>query len=69
MKVGNLVLIKRASIGVPQGTIGLILESHRPIGGGISEEGIHLLHLIGTGTANHKRRYLSRDLEVINGSN
>ena len=69
MKVGNLVLIKRASIGVPQGTIGLILESHKPHGGGISEEEIHLLHLIGTGTANHKRRYLSRDLEVISGSN
>ena len=67
MKVGNLVYIKRASIGVPQGTIGLILESHKPPG--TSEEAIHLLHLIGTGTANHKRRYLSRDLEVINGSN
>ena len=68
MKVGNLVLIKRASIGVPQGTIGLILESHKPIGGGISEEAIHLLHLIGTDTKSHKRRYLSRDLEVISGA-
>ena len=68
MQVGSLVKIKRAGFGVPQGTIGLILESHKPHGGGISEEEIHLLHLIGTGTANHKRRYLSRDLEVINGT-
>ena len=66
MKVGNLVLIKRASIGVPQGTIGLILESHK--GHGTSEEAIHLLHLIGTDTKVHKRRYLSRDLEVISES-
>ena len=68
MEVGNLVLIKRASIGVPQGTIGLILESHNHDKVGASEEEIHLLHLIGTGTVNHKRRYLSRDLEVINGA-
>ena len=66
MQVGNLVRITRASIGVPQGTIGLILESHKPPG--TSEEAIHLLHLIGTGTVNHKRRYLSRDLEVISGT-
>ena len=66
MKVGNLVLIKRASIGVPQDTIGLILESHQ--WQGTSEEAIHLLHLIGTATKSHKRRYLSRDLEVINGT-
>jgi hypothetical protein len=64
MNVGNLVYIKRASIGVPQGTIGLILETHKPPG--TSEEAIHLLHLIATDTKNHKRRYLSRDLEVLN---
>ena len=64
MQVGNLVRITRAGIGVPVGTIGLILESHKPRGVG---ETMHLLHLIGTDTVNHKRRYLSRDLEVISG--
>ena len=63
MKVGNLVKIKRASIGVPQGTIGLILESHQPPGATV-----HVLHLIGTDAKSHKRRYLSRDLEVISGT-
>ena len=66
MQVGNLVRITRPGIGVPVGTIGLILESHKPPG--TSEQEIHLLYLIGTDTVNHKRRYLSRDLEVISGA-
>ena len=68
MRAGDLVRITRASIGVPAGTIGLILESHASIDrlvSGAEKELIHLLHLTGTSTPHHLRRYLARDLETI----
>jgi hypothetical protein len=68
MRAGDLVRIMRASIGVPAGTIGLILESHDSIPRLVSVPGkelIHLLHLTGTSTPNHLRRYLARDLEIV----
>mgnify|MGYP003627862384 CR=1 FL=1 len=71
MRAGDLVKITRGSIGVPAGTIGLILESHDAIPrlvSGAEKELIHLLHLTGTSTPRHQRRYLARDLEIINES-
>ena len=68
MKVGDLVITKRASVGVPTGTHGLIVKSFMPRGSyaeGTNEK-IHELQLIGTEGAN--RRYLTRDLKVINES-
>lgn len=71
MKVGNLVRITRASIGVPAGTMGLILSSYETRGDydTASGEKIHILQLIGGDFAwGQNRRYLGRDLEVINES-
>ena len=68
MRAGDLVRITRASIGVPAGTIGLILESHASIDrlvSGAEKELIHLLHLTGTSPPNHLRRYRARDLEIV----
>ena len=68
MRAGDLVKVTRASIGVPLGSVGLIVKSFMPRGSyaeGTNEK-IHELQLIGTKAAN--RRYLTRDLEVINES-
>jgi hypothetical protein len=71
MKVGNLVRITRASIGVPAGTMGLILSSYETRGDYDTAAGekIHILQLIGSSFPwGQNRRYLTRDLEVINES-
>ena len=72
MKVGNLVKITRASIGVPAGTLGLIVESYGVQGDYDTTLGekIHILQLIGVlGALGYpsERRYLPRDLEVVSG--
>ena len=68
MQPGELVRIKRASIGAPAGSIGLITEVlARPAwddAGGAS--GIYAIHMVGS-----KRRHVRRlgvDLEIISGS-
>jgi hypothetical protein len=69
--VGDLVKVTRASIGVPVGTLGLIVSSHATRGDydTASGEKIHILQLIGGDFAwGQNRRYLGRDLEVINAS-
>ena len=70
MKPGDLVKIKRHSIGVPIGTVGLIIDTQTP-GGETSNHGYgDLMYYVVQIT--HKkygvlrRRYLRRDLEVIN---
>jgi len=69
--VGDLVKVTRASIGVPAGTLGLIMSSYETRGDydTASGEKIHILQLIGGDFAwGQNRRYLGRDLEVINES-
>ena len=67
---GKLVQTTRAQIGVPRGTIGLVVESHGtrfdPSDGTTMK--IHTVQLLGTDTPGIRtRRYLCRDLEVTNG--
>jgi len=61
MKVGDLVRITRGSIGVPKDSIGLTLECYE------SEGGYHVWEILINGRK-HTRRYIERDLEVINAS-
>lgn len=71
MTVGDLVKVTRAAIGVPVGTLGLIVSSHATRGDydTASGEKIHILQLIGGDFPwGQNRRYLSRDLEVISAS-
>jgi len=66
MKPGNLVRITRASIGVPLGSIGLIMRFYRAEDGhefgGL--HGVDYYSVLITG-ADRKRNYLKRDLEVV----
>jgi len=71
MRVGDLVKVTRASIGVPMGTMGLILSSYETRGDYDTSTGekIHILQLVGGDFPwGQNRRYLTRDLEVINAS-
>jgi len=72
MKAGNLVKVTRARIGVPAGTLGLVVEVlkrevdvEQPIK---SWENLYVVQLLGhvhlPGSA-HPRRFLWRDLEVL----
>ena len=65
MKPGNLVKINRAAIGIPAGTMGLIMETHAPRADSLEQlnEKIHTVKLLGLPRPD--RRYLTRDLEVI----
>ena len=66
MRAGDLVRITRASIGIPKGSLGLVETKLKDTGGftGIPDAmwRIYLLQ------AGRQRRYLGRDLEVINAS-
>jgi hypothetical protein len=59
MKPGNLVRIARAGIGIPAGTLGLIMESLNTI------DGIHIHVVKLLAISRCERRYLTRDLEVV----
>lgn len=63
MKVGDLVRIKRASIGVPMDTLGLVEAKLKDTGGfsGIPDAMWRVCLL----QAGRRRRYLGRDLEVL----
>ena len=72
MKAGNLVKVTRARIGVPAGTLGLVVEVlkregdvEQPIK---SWENLYVVQLLGhvhlPGPV-HPRRFLWRDLEVL----
>ncbi len=71
MTAGDLVKVTRASIGVPDGTMGLILSSYDVRGDYDTAPGekIHMLQLIGTrkvlDAVGHRRRFLARDLEIV----
>ena len=70
MKVGNLVRIQRASIGVPKGTVGLIVETteREPVNA-LHDATYFVHHIQLCGIAERQggyRQYLERDLEIIN---
>jgi hypothetical protein len=69
LQPGILVVIERAAIGVPAGSMALIVKSDLPArwagGLGPGREKIHTVQILGS---NRTRRYLARDLEVINAS-
>ena len=71
MKAGDLVRIKRASIGVPMDTLGLLTAKKklfdRPPDEGYNreeQEAIWEVQMLYTGKS-RTRRYMSRDLEVV----
>ena len=66
MRAGDLVRTTRAQIGVPAGAIGLIIKSHKPRAETIKHS-IHEVQLYGV-KLGCNRRFLSRDLEVVNES-
>jgi hypothetical protein len=66
MRAGDLVKVTRASIGVPEGSIGLIIKSHEPRAETIKHS-LHEVQLYSVKLGSN-RRFLSRDLEVINES-
>ena len=70
MRAGDLVRTTRASIGVPAGTIGLIIKVGEPRGGrgGVMEIfTVQLIGVLGALGYPSERRYLPRDLEVVSG--
>ena len=66
MRAGDLVKVTRASIGVPLGSVGLIVKSHEPRAETIKYS-LHEVQLYGVKLGSN-RRFLSRDLEVVNES-
>ena len=66
MQPGELVRIKRASIGAPAGSIGLITEVLAVNASG----GIYAVHMVGDGDRTRAKivRRLGIDLEVISGN-
>ena len=61
MKVGDMVKITRASIGVPANQLGLIIETN------MAESGFYY-HSVQMSGIKALRRYLERDLEIISES-
>ena len=60
---GNLIKITRASIGIPEGTVGLVTEQHS-VNGGRHGLVVYVVKLHGIGST---RRFLGEDLEVLSG--
>ena len=74
MRAGDLVRIKRASVGIPMDTLGLVTAKKklfdRPPDEGYNRhenEAIWEVQMPGA-VKQHTRRYMSRDLEVLNAS-
>ena len=68
MRAGDLVRIKRASIGIPMDTLALVEAKLKDTGGfsGIPDA-MWRVQLLYAGRT-RRPRYLGRDLEVINAS-
>jgi len=60
MKVGNLVRIKRGGIGLPAGTIGMIVEAWQ-----MPYTMLYAVKLLTGGLSGRVARYTPGDLEVI----
>ena len=69
MRVGNLVKINRPSIGISRDAIGLIIKEHvAGVPPGTAPYSVWEVTIYGTTYRMlRNRRYLARDLEVING--
>jgi|LWDU01.1.fsa_nt_gi hypothetical protein len=75
MQVGNLIRINRAMIGVPAGSLALIIKVEEtpptlidPDGGiDVEQFSIHTVKFIGATSGRATRRLLARDLEVVSG--
>ena len=69
MKVGNLVRIQRDTIGVPKGTVGLIVETTECETVNALHDTTYFVHHIQLcGIAERQggyRQYLERDLELV----
>ena len=72
MKAGNLVKVTRARIGVPAGTLGLVVEVlkrevdvEQPIKSWENLYVVQLLGLVHLPGPDVRRRFLWRDLEVL----
>ena len=67
MQIGDLVKITRASIGIPKGSIGLILKTRISKTNAIGASYfIHEIQLCGIPKRQGgNRQYLERDLEVV----
>ena len=63
MRAGDLVRVTRATIGAPKGSLALVEVKLKHIGS--TPEALWQVYLLQTGM---HRRYLSRDLEVLNAS-
>jgi len=70
MQPGDLVRIKRASIGAPEGSIGLITEVLARPRDTNAAGGIYAVHVVGGGDRTRAKvvRRLGADLEVISGN-
>ena len=73
MRAGDLVRIKRASIGVPMDTLGLVTAKKKLFDSAPDEgynrhenEAIWEVQMLYVGLY-RTRRYMSRDLEVVSG--
>ena len=66
LQPGILVAINRAVIGIPAGSMALIIKSDLPESQQVLEacerEQVHTVQILGS---NRTRRYLARDLEVV----
>ena len=60
MSVGNLVRITRTGMGIPAGSIGMIVESWQ-----MPNTILYVVKLLAPGRGPLERRYLARDLDVI----
>jgi hypothetical protein len=65
MNAGNLVMIKRAAIGVPSGSIALCLKCEKKRGDYDNGHSIWCVLLMNGKLRGVKRRYLDIDLEVL----
>ena len=60
MKIGDLVKTKRAMLGIPIGSYGIIINTKVT-----STRWIHKVQFIGSSLSDVSRTILSRDLEVV----
>ena len=74
MKVGDLICTSRAMIGVPKGSMALIIKVEETSPDLIDEDcppngqfSIHTVKFIGRTSGRATRRMLAHDLEVVSG--
>jgi hypothetical protein len=67
MQVGDLVRTTRSLVGVPKGTLALVLGSREPRGTYADGTGHKMLMLQVAASSPRKIQILSRDLEVVSG--